>query len=285
MGKSRRKHPAEGVLDLMSRLPWWACLAIGVAGYVVLHRFAATAPPAPAQPGSVSPMVIQSALRGIASAMQYVMLLLGLISAVLSFIGRKQRRALVFDVEQAHSARALDGMSWQEFEMLVGQAYALQGFRVTETGGGGADGGIDLVLTQGSELFLVQCKQWKAQKVGVAVVRELYGLMAAKGAAGGFVVTSGRFTEEAQAFASGRHVQLVDGPRLLAMLAQAKASRSQAPVTPAPASDVAFATASPACPQCGAQMVKRTARRGNHAGKVFWGCSGYPTCKGVRALD
>jgi restriction system protein len=51
--------------------------------------------------------------------------------------------------------------------------------------------------TARSSSFLVQCKQWKAFKVGVQVVRELYGLMAAHGAAGGFVVTSGRFTDEA----------------------------------------------------------------------------------------
>ena len=44
-----------------------------------------------------------------------------------------------------------------------------------ETGGQGADGGIDLVLRKGSERFLVQCKQWRAYKVGVNVVRELYG--------------------------------------------------------------------------------------------------------------
>jgi restriction system protein len=46
----------------------------------------------------------------------------------------------------------------------------------------------------------------------VAVVRELCGVMAAKGAAGGFVVTSWSFTEEAVSFASGRKVTLFDGP-------------------------------------------------------------------------
>lgn len=49
-------------------------------------------------------------------------------------------------------------------------------------------------VRKGSELHLVQCKQWKAFKVGLDVVRQLYGVMAARGAAGGFVVTSGTFT-------------------------------------------------------------------------------------------
>ena len=62
------------------------------------------------------------------------------------------------------------------------------------------------MLSQGSEKFLVQCKQWKAFKVSVTVARELYGVMAAKEAAGGFVVRSGRFTEDATEFAAGRNI-------------------------------------------------------------------------------
>jgi restriction system protein len=37
----------------------------------------------------------------------------------------------------------------------------------------------------------------------------------------------------------------------------------------------------PVCPRCGKPMVLRTARSGKNAGQQFWGCSGYPQCKGV----
>lgn len=37
---------------------------------------------------------------------------------------------------------------------------------------------------------------------------------------------------------------------------------------------------SPACPQCGRPMVRRTARDGSH----FWGCPAYPQCKGSRRI-
>lgn len=37
----------------------------------------------------------------------------------------------------------------------------------------------------------------------------------------------------------------------------------------------------PECPKCGKSMVLRTARKGKNAGKHFWGCSGYPECKGA----
>jgi restriction system protein len=37
----------------------------------------------------------------------------------------------------------------------------------------------------------------------------------------------------------------------------------------------------PACPQCGQPMVLRTAKTGKNSGQQFWGCSAYPSCKGV----
>lgn len=141
------------------------------------------------------------------------------------------RESLVTDVAQSQASDVLDGISWREFEMLVGEGFRLQGYQVVETGGGGADGGVDLVLTRpgksGGEKFLVQCKQWRALKVGVDVVRELYGVMAARGATGGFVVTSGRFTDDAISFASGRNVTLVDGPKLVGLIRQARAGAGQ----------------------------------------------------------
>lgn len=40
-------------------------------------------------------------------------------------------------------------------------------------------------------------------------------------------------------------------------------------------------TKTPFCPECGAPMVLRTAKKGQYAGKTFWGCSKYPNCKGI----
>lgn len=41
----------------------------------------------------------------------------------------------------------------------------------------------------------------------------------------------------------------------------------------------------PQCPQCGKPMRLRTARVGSHAGQSFWGCTGYPECRGLREVD
>lgn len=40
----------------------------------------------------------------------------------------------------------------------------------------------------------------------------------------------------------------------------------------------------PACLVCGQPMVRRIARKGPKANQPFWGCSGYPDCKGTLAV-
>ena len=286
MSRKRKTSPIEDMIDVIAMLPWWAGIGIAVIGYLVLHRLATPAAISAVQPGQMSNLIAQSMVAAFASVGQYLVPLIGLIGAAISFFRRKQRVALVTDVAQAQSTHALDGMSWREFEMLVGEAFRLQGYRVTETGGGGADGGIDLVLSKGAEKFLVQCKQWKAYKVGVDVVRELYGVMAAKGATGGFVVTSGRFTDDASKFAAGRNVRLIDGSKLFALIKQAKQSTRMVDqqIGSTPRTVELKAAIELRCPQCGSTMVKRVARKGGNAGSEFWGCSTFPSCRGVRQL-
>ena len=59
------------------------------------------------------------------------------------------------------------------------------------------------------------------------------------------------------------------------------ATRVQARAT-ATAAAAAQGCALPACPLCNKPMRQRTARQGTHAGQPFWGCTGYPDCRGTR---
>ncbi|PKO79064.1 MAG: restriction endonuclease [Betaproteobacteria bacterium HGW-Betaproteobacteria-15] len=292
MARRKRTSTADDLLELVAMLPWWAGVLLALVSYFVLHHIASQPVAAPTQPGQMGAMVTQSIWKSLATAGQYLLPFICLLGAVTSAWRRRERKNLVAEVARSQATDALDGMSWREFEKLVGEGFRLQGYQVVETGGGGADGGIDLVLTKpgknGGEKFLVQCKQWRAYKVGVDVVRELYGVMAAKGATGGFVVTSGRFTDEAISFANGRNVTLVDGPKLHGLLRQAQAGADRSPAqkpvvsmahSPAPSAQAL------ACPLCAKPMVRRTAKRGASAGNEFWGCTGYPNCRGTRPIN
>lgn len=283
MARKKRQSGAEDFVDLVALLPWWGGVALALLSYVVLHALSVPPKPAALQPGQLAGFVQGAMVASLAFAAQFAIPPLCVVAAVVSYLRRNKREALIGQVTQSRGADVLNGMSWREFELLVGQAFRLRGYKVAEQGGAVADGGVDLVLRKGGETFLVQCKQWKAFKVGVEVIRELFGVMAASGAAGGFVVTSGTFTEGAQAFAQGRNVTLVDGPQLFDMIRQAKTSlHDGAPAPDALPELPSNAAAVPQCPACNASMVRRTAQKGSRAGTQFWGCSRFPACRGTR---
>jgi ATP-dependent DNA helicase RecQ len=41
----------------------------------------------------------------------------------------------------------------------------------------------------------------------------------------------------------------------------------------------------PNCPKCNEPMVLRTAKQGSNAGNQFWGCSAFPKCRGIVAIE
>jgi len=59
--------------------------------------------------------------------------------------------------------------------------------------------------------------------------------------------------------------------------AAARSAEKQSMKNPADPSD----THAPACKLCGKPMALRIARKGKNEGRSFWGCTGYPECKGA----
>lgn len=284
MARKRKQIPFEDLIDIAAMLPWWVSALLALIAYFVLHHYATAEVAQSTSVAQLGANVAHQLGKTFAMFGQYLLPFAFVIGAGLSVYGRKKRDALFTDVQASSSVSALNEMSWQEFELLVGEAFRRKGYAVAENGGGGADGGIDLVLRKDNEKFLVQCKQWKAYKVGVTTVRELYGVMAAEGAAGGFVVTSGVFTADAVSFAEGRNVNLIGGAELTALIKNIPLSQTSS-ITSQRKIPSAVVFADPICPNCGSAMVKRTAKQGANAGDMFWGCSSYPKCRGVVATN
>lgn len=284
MGRRNSGGALDDLFELTALCPWWVGIGLAVVSYVLLHWYA-TIPiepvSQPAQTGGVSSVIY----KGLATGLQYILPMIFVSAAIVSAIKRATRKKLIAGAWDGKSAGVLQDMTWQEFEMLVAEAFRLEGYAVAERAQGGADGGVDVVLRKGSEKYLVQCKQWRAMKVSVVTLRELYGVMAAEGAAGGFVVTSGHFTEDALEFARGRNLRLIDGDKLFAMIKRAQASsRPSVRKEPITRDEPTLAASDPACPKCGNAMARRTARRGSNAGKDFWGCVAFPKCTGIRSI-
>ncbi len=114
--------------------------------------------------------------------------------------------------------RNLHQLDWEQFEVLVADVYRRNGYRVEARQKKGADGGIDFHAVKRGKHYIVQCKRW-SNRVGVPVVREMAGVLAAQSrVAGVIIVTNNSFTSEAIAFASNKAIELVNGDQLQRMM-------------------------------------------------------------------
>ena len=187
-----------------------------------------------------------------------------LIISFFAFLNARRKSALLDTQTNIESVRSLH---WPDFEEMVAEAYRRKGYQVTE-GTYGADGGIDLELRRDGKYILVQCKQWKSQKVGVSVIREMFGVLTDSNADEVIIICTGHFTEDARAFASGKPISLIDGKQLCTLIEDVQSS-SQFVTEPS----------AKLCPKCGSDLLTRIAKRGKYAGQQFLGCSSFPSCK------
>lgn len=176
------------------------------------------------------------------------------------------------------------GVGWHQFELLVAEGFRHRGYRISETGGGGGRA-VDMVLTRGTEEFLVDCKPWRVQAVGIAPVRELAALIRSRSAAGGFVLSSGSFTAEAREYAEARRIQLIDGDALRELLhsreekTQPVVVRRAGPFLDTTLPPQAWRLRAQPCPRCGGPMVE-VERNGARQLR----CTHHPLCEGTRDL-
>lgn len=278
---ARRRN--ESLMDILVVLPWRVAIGVGIVGFAAIRwGVGAWFTHSGGQMGKALGAQLSN---GTLAPFAWFFLALCCIAAVFSWIRSRERARLLDGQRSLDTVRA---MSWRAFEQLVGEAYRRQGYQMTETGQGGADGGVDLLLRRDGRTTLVQCKHWRNQRVSVNVVREMYGLLAHHGADAVKIVCTGVFTADAEAFARGKPIELVDGEALLRLVqgVQVRANgASSSPVaeTAKSASGVrdqgaVLVSESPICPRCGSSMARRTNRT---TGAAFWGCLQYPKCRGT----
>ena len=109
----------------------------------------------------------------------------------------------------------LRGMQPKEFEEYVAELFRKLGYEA-EAVGRSHDGGIDVIIKKDGVTGYVQCKKYISSVVPVGAVRDFYGALADRLSTGkGYFVTTNIFTLEAEKFAEGKPIELIDGNRLL----------------------------------------------------------------------
>lgn len=181
-----------------------------------------------ASPLSAWPFLMVAGVLGMVMLPEYALAIgiaTGVLIAALILIQERNRKARRLAwMNRQQSMEDLRRLSWQDFERLVCEAYRRQGWKPTIEGGGGADGGIDVRLQRGGRTRLVQCKHWKG-RLGIKPVREMMGLLAHHNAERGILVATHGFTKECWTFVRGKPLDLVDGKRLLDLIAESRPSK------------------------------------------------------------
>lgn len=108
-------------------------------------------------------------------------------------------------------------MKFYDFETVVANYYRSQGYHVTQTKKTN-DGGKDLIMMKGGQLYYVECKKnARSNSVGRPVIQKLVGA-AHPVKAKTICVTTSKFSSGAVAEARRSNVKLVDGNQLMRML-------------------------------------------------------------------
>lgn len=255
--------------DLLVEAPWWVSAVTAAVAYFGMTHFLPSI--------QTENPLINIVLQSLAVPGPYFAFFILLI-APFSFINSR-RKAKQLDNQK--SIETIRQMHWRNFEELVAEAFRRQGYRVTE-GGYGADGGIDLELVNGGERTLVQCKQWKSQKVGVSIIREMYGVLTASNAERVIIICSGEFTHQATDFAKGKPIELLSGQELLSLIQKVQAApplKTKETTETVETLEPVKAAKKAQCPKCGNTLIERIAKRGQNAGNKFLGCSNFPKCR------
>lgn len=299
MSRPREFVFGDRLLDWSATLPWWLNCIVAACVLALQHLQSLGT--------SYRDDPFDLSVYG-----RYAVPLFFLLIAAASVWRRQQRGRLLRQAEDSATSGGLSGLSRREFKQLVAEAFRRQGYEVEAMEADAPEDGMDLVLWKDDHKSLVQCKPWSTYPVGVEVVRELTGFMHAVGASSAYLVTSGGFSRPARHFAAGQSITLIDGHALCELIAglrthrpdpapgpaamphraagsEPQAARPNEVVPPLPAEALlALAQAReaviPACPRCGKAMQRQTARGGNHDGRLFWGCTAFPGCRGVRDL-
>lgn len=212
----------------------------------------------------------------------------------------------------------LDKLDPFEFELLVAERFAEDGFQTTVTKKSG-DYGIDVWIEKDERRGAIQCKRYsKENKVGRPEIQSFAGALQSESADFGIFITTGVFAENALEAVQRLHprvpisvmareevfkflrIQPVSPSfihdavclecgtvvRCDAQILTSNAATFKCPnkhevstvIRPEEIGLTSANTAPPLCPSCGQPMRKRSNRRTR---EPFWGCSSYPSCKGT----
>lgn len=108
-------------------------------------------------------------------------------------------------VDAGERVAALRDMPWENFSLVISEAYRRQGYAVEASD----SAAFDFTLRKNGRITLVQCRRWKVNQVGAGPLRELHEAISRHDAFNGVCITAGGFSANAREFAAGKPITLL----------------------------------------------------------------------------
>lgn len=145
-----------------------------------------------------------------------VTILIGFLTyAFVVAMNRRKRKSLV---EEASSLERVRAFTSEQFVYLTSEVFRRRGYRVYENSTRSRDGDIDLIVRKNGYKYLVQCKISKTQELGLEAARKMLDRLSIRDADGGYIVSSGQFSQAARKLSEKTPVFLIDGLELLSTI-------------------------------------------------------------------
>jgi len=183
---------SESLFTILSRQPWWLSVLVGALLFAALQLiFPALAP------------FVALPFLGIGA-----------------WLAWKQLRAgLPLNVPERLAK--LRAMPWENFSLVVSEAYRRRGYTVEPS----KSGAFDFLLSKDNRVTLVQCRRWKVNRVGEGPLRELNQAIEKQDAYNAVAIAAGEFSEKARAFAAATPITLVSGAELVKLVGRLEKRR------------------------------------------------------------
>lgn len=182
----------ESLFSILSRQPWWLSVLVGVLLFAAMQLIAP----------ALAPFV----------ALPFI--------GIGVWIAWKQLRAGV-PLDVPERLEKLRAMPWENFSLVVSEAYRRQGYIVEPS----KSGVFDFLLRKDNRLTLVQCRRWKVNQAGEGPLRDLNGAIEKQDAYNAIAITAGEFSDKARAFAAATPIALVHGAELVKLVGRLEKRR------------------------------------------------------------
>lgn len=200
----------------------------------------------------------------------------GVLSFILCVTYRSMQNMKAAEKIRSSGIEEIDTMDGFQFEHYLVELFKSEGYSAIRTSDSG-DFGADVILKKDGKKIVVQAKRYR-KSVGIKAVQEVIGALNFYKAEEAWVVSNSEYTKAAKKLAYESNVKLVNRSDLIKRMSLLE--KAKVKPNPTAVKKEIPVKEKKSCPDCGSPMVLRNSKRG-----VFYGCSSFPKCTGVREAN